>query len=291
MNYKGYLFIASAACLWGILGPVSSLAFEQGVSPLEVAFFRAFLTWILFACHAGVTNQYKIDIKDIPMLSLFGFLGVTVFYGSLQLAVKNGGIAMASVLLYTAPAWVAIMSFIIFKEKMSVIKIGAVLLTLVGAGFVSVGTGTAATEFSFNSLAILCGLLSGFSYSLYYIFGKLFSEKYSSSTLFTYILPVGALCLLPFFSFSEKGLAAWLCLITIAVFCTYGAYYFYYIGLRYLEPTRAVVTATLEPFVAAVIAFIWWQEIFNVFGYLGSVLIIGSVFMMIWDEKRSARLS
>ena len=50
----GYLYIIFAAILWGIIGPVSRLAFDQGMAPLEVAFWRAVLAWICFGSHALV---------------------------------------------------------------------------------------------------------------------------------------------------------------------------------------------------------------------------------------------
>ena len=40
---------------------------------------------------------------------------------------------------------------------------------------------------------------------------------------------------------------AWAALIALAFLCTYAAYYCYYIGLKHLEPTRAAITATMEP--------------------------------------------
>jgi len=68
---------------------------------------------------------------------------------------------------------------------------------------------------------------------------------------------------------------------------TYGAYFCYYNSLKYLEPSRASVSATLEPVVAAVVAFFWWGEVMGVTGYLGSALIIASVLVMIGDDVRT----
>jgi len=70
-------------------------------------------------------------------------------------------------------------------------------------------------------------------------------------------------------------------LISIAALCTYGAYFCYYIGVRYLEASRASIAATLEPVVAAVVAFFWWGESFGVTGYVGSALILGAVLLMV----------
>ena len=78
-------------------------------------------------------------------------------------------------------------------------------------------------------------------------------------------------------------------LIFLAVFSTYGAYYFYYAGLKYLEPTRAAITATIEPVITAVVAYVWWNEYFNFAGYAGSALILAAVVMMVLGGRRRSR--
>lgn len=188
---------------------------------------------------------------------------------------------MASVLLYTAPAWVFLLSRLFLKEKVNLKKIAALLLTLMGVFLISNNQQTGGMGSGAGFSAVMFGLLSGFCYSLYYIFGKHFSEKYSASVLFLYILPFGAICLLPWFSFAEKSLTAWTALGAMALFSTFGAYHFYYAGLKRVEAGRASIIATAEPVVAALTAWCWWGESFTMYGYLGSVLILAAVVLMI----------
>ena len=72
----------------------------------------------------------------------------------------------------------------------------------------------------------------------------------------------------------------------IAVFCTYGAYYCYYLGIKYLEISRASIAATLEPVVAALVAYIWWDEVFAPMGYVGSAMILAALLLVVWDGIR-----
>jgi DME family drug/metabolite transporter len=105
LGIKGYLYILAAAALWGILGPFSRLAYSEGVQPMEVAFWRATLTWGFFGIHAAATRSLHINLRDLPMVALFAIAGVTAFYVTYQMAIRGGGAALAEVLLYTAPAW------------------------------------------------------------------------------------------------------------------------------------------------------------------------------------------
>ena len=285
---KGYLYIIFAAILWGIIGPVSRLAFDQGMAPLEVAFWRAVLAWICFGSHALVSGKLRIEKRDLPALLVFSVTGVTLFYGSYQLAVDKGGAALSAVLLYTAPAWVTVLSRFFFKEPLTLVKIAALAMTITGVAGVSFGAGnvTAGVGEQIKVTAFIFGLIAGFCYSLYYIFGKHFSGRYDSPTIFLYILPLGALLLLPWVTFTTKNMTAWAALATLAFFSTYLAYYSYYAGLKYLEASRASITATLEPVVAALVAYFWWQESFSIIGYVGGGLILASVVLIIWDSSR-----
>ncbi len=283
---KGYLGIVIAACLWGVIGPISRLAFQQGLEPLEVAFWRAVLAWLCFALHAGCRREIKIESKDILPVCVFGLGGVTFFYGAYQLAVAKGGAALAAVLLYTAPAWVVMMAAFFLREAVTLPKIGALALTLVGVMGVSLGAGQEALVAGggLDLMALLCGLVAGFCYALYYLFGKYFAGRYSSPNLFLYILPIGALGLYPWVQFQTKNSTAWCALFVLSVVCTYGAYYAYYHSLRYLEASRASIIATVEPVVAAVVAYVWWHEKFNWAGYLGSGLILSAVVLVVLEK-------
>lgn len=289
---KSYLYIFVAASCWGFIGIFSSLAFSFGIEPMEVAFWRAILAWICFAIYAAIKKETKIDIKDTPLLLLFGIFGVSVFYISYQYAVKEGGAAFASVLLYTAPAWVVFFSLFIYKEKLTKIKLATLFLVISGIILISKGSvGTTSIKIissgttpSLGLIAIISGLVAGFCYSLYYTMGKYFSKKYSSANLFLYVLPVGAIGIYPFVNFAHKSSGAWTALILVAVISTFFANYFYYLGLKSLEAGKASIVATLEPVVAAITAYIFLGEYFSVLGYTGAFLIILAVFITIYKR-------
>lgn len=286
MKHRGYALIIASAVLCGMSGSFSRVAFEEGLASLDVAFWRILLAWFFFAAHAVAAKQVHLEKQDIPAIIFFGITGGTLYFGSYQMAISRGGIALASVLLYTAPAWVALMSGVFFKEKITPVKTIAIVLTLAGVAGVSFGNDQMASGNvgKIDLSAVLLGLLAGFFYALYYIFGKHFSDRYSPCNIFLYILPVGVLGLLPWADFSPKTLKAWMALLSNAFLCTYVAYSLYYTALKYLETTRAVITATIEPVMAGLIAYLWWNEIFTILGYAGSFLILFAVLLIVRDN-------
>jgi len=279
MQLRGYVYVLCAAALWALIGPLSKLAIAQGVAPLEAAFWRSAMGWSLFAIHAGATGAWRLQRKDAPAVASFGLIGVSTLFGAYILSISMVGAAMASVLLYTAPAWVAVLAWLTLGERMHAHKLIALAMTLLGVACVSLGPAIMSGHGLgvVNLPGILLGLLSGFSYATYYIFGKRYLGRYATSTLFLYALPVGCLGLLPFVTFGPKTPQAWLTLAVLAVSTTYGAYSVYYAGLRRLEATRTAIVATLEPVLAASLAYIWWDERFDALGYVGSGLILAAV--------------
>lgn len=279
----GYLYIVLAAACWALIGPVSRLAFVEGVAPLEVAFWRAALGGVLFGAHVVVRRPPRVARADLPAMALFGLLGVALFYGAYLLAVEEGGAALAAVLLYTAPAWVALMSALWLAEPMTARKLTAVGLTVAGVAGIALGGGGAMRV---TVGAVAWGLVAGWCYALYYPFGKRYFARYAPAAVYALALPVGALALLPFVAFVTKTAVAWAALGWLSVCSTYLAYLFYALGLQRLEATRASIVATLEPVIAAGFAYLWWDERFGLWGYLGAVLILTGVLLSVAAPRR-----
>ena len=130
MDPLGTLLIMAAAVMWALIGAFSKALLARGLGPMEIAFWRASLAGVMFVAHAALTGKLRLRLTDLPALLAFGFLGVTVFYGAYQVAVRDVGMALASVLLYTAPAWVALLSWRLLGETMSWSKAACVVLTV-----------------------------------------------------------------------------------------------------------------------------------------------------------------
>lgn len=286
----GYLYVLTAAFMWGVIGIFAKYVLAEGVSALEIAFWRAAFAWVLFLIHALAKGQAKVKQNDLPILFGFGVICVTLFYGSYQLAIRDIGMAMAAVLLYTAPAWVALLSWLVLKEEMTITKTTCVAMTILGVSCISLGPQLmSGSGISLSAFGLAAGLVSGFTYALYYIFGKKYLGRYATPTIFVYALPFGAALLLPFVDFVPKSFTTWLLLFGMALVTSYGAFSFYYAGLKHLEATKASIIATFEPVVAAVFAYLLFGEKFSLFGYAGSSLIIIAVFMVVMSGSRSDR--
>jgi DME family drug/metabolite transporter len=285
----GYAYIVAAALLWATIGPAARFALQAGIAPLEISFWRAAIAGLLFALHAAIRGRLRIARHDLPAVGAFALLGVTVFYWSYFRAVELGGAALAAILLYTAPAWVALAAALWLGERLTARKSIAVALTLAGIALVAFGSGSGrssgAGAVATRLPALAWGLLSGLAYAGYYLFGKRYFGRYEASTLFAYALPVGAALLLPAVSFAQKSSHEWLVLVFLAVVPTYGAYLLYSFGLGRIEATRAATVATLEPVAAAALAYVVWGEALRGIGYVGAALVLAGVLVVATERE------
>ncbi|MDZ7704034.1 MAG: DMT family transporter [Trueperaceae bacterium] len=284
---KGYLFVITAAVLWGLIGLFSKSILNAGVGALEISFWRALLGGALFVIHAGATQQLRLQPghagRDLGAFAGFAVFGVIVFYTSLNLAIDSGGVSLAFILLYSAPAFVAVTAWLLLGETLTPRKLALLGVTMLGVVLVSQGSGSGVT---ISPLAVFWGLLAGLSYASYYIFGKWILKRYAPVTIFAIILPMGALGLWPLVEFSPKSMAVWLTIGLLALVSTYAAYLIYYTGLQLVEASRASLVATIEPVVAAGLAAVVFGERLGTLGLVGGALIIVGALLASLPERR-----
>jgi len=253
--------------------------------PLEAAFFRAAIAFVILLGGMVALHRSGLRIRpgDLGLFALFGLVSIAIFFFVYLLAISLTSIATAAILLYTAPAFVVLISALVFHEPLTWVKGGAVLLAFLASVLVVRG-------YQLQSLHLtwpggVAGLLAGFTYSLYSIFGKTALRRYSIFTTLTYALGFGTVFL---------GLAAipthlvrwahstigWVAILYLAVVTTLLAQGLYLTGLRQLEAGRASLVATLEPVVAAGLGYAVLEERLDYWQIIGGACILGTVLIV-----------
>ncbi len=258
--FKGTLYVLLAASLWGTLGPLMRLLQANGLTALEIGFYRAAIGGSALFLVARWTSRRPLERRDLPLFALYGLVSVAAFFVLYALSVQYNSIAVAVVLLYTAPAFVILLSWRFFGEPVTGVKAVALVLAFVGAALVA-GVHAPRT-LAFRAVGIVVGLGSGLTYALFSIFGKIALRRYDPLTAMGYALLFGALLLVPVV-WAFSGQPAWHVrdlpvgwLAVIGLLPTAGSYALYTSGLRWLPPGRASIVAMVEPVVGGVLG--WW---------------------------------
>lgn len=277
--------VAGAAAAWGLIGIWGKQAQAVGVGPIEIGFWRAVIAGALFFVHARLLRIALPRGRDLIAIAIFGLVGVSFFYACYQSAVRLGGASLASVLQYSAPVFVAVLGWVILRERLGLREIIYIAICVIGVGFISLGGGSGVQV---NVASVGVGLIAGFSYSLYYVFGRRFFARYNPLAVFSVMMPVGALGLLPFVSFHPIPASGWLNLLGLALVCTYLAYLVHSLGLRHIPAAKAAVIAATEPLSAAILAAIIFGEQLSTMALIGAVIVITSAIMLGQTKRPSA---
>lgn len=118
---------------------------------------------------------------------------------------------------------------------------------------------------------------------------KRFLRQMPTATVFLWAMPVGALVLAPTVDFVTKSPTTWLLIVVMAGITSFGAITTYYAGLARLEATPAAVLATFEPVVAAVVGLAVFNERLGLWGWSGSVMILGAVVLVVFSGGSLSR--
>lgn len=283
---SGYLYVIAAGVMWGLQGPLSKYCQFHGVSPMEVAFWRAFVGSILFFIHGALIGALRVPSRHMAIFSLFGIVSVGVQFSIMQVAIRESGAALSSVLLYTAPVWVALLSRLLFKETLTRRKATSLIVALGGVVLICAsGGGLVGQEPSV--LGISLGLLSGLIYAVIVIFYNYWRPLYSTASVYPFMMMVGAVTLFCFVDISLGwNPGVWLALIAIGALTCYGAFYAHGKSLHRLSPVKVAVLCNLEPVVSTFISWLWWDERFSALGWLGCLTVIAAMFYLSAERER-----
>jgi drug/metabolite transporter (DMT)-like permease len=280
--------IASGAALWGLIGIFVKALSEAGFTTMEITTIRAVTaSFILFLYMAlGSRSMLRIRLYDIKYFLATGILSMVFFNWCYFTAINEISLSVAVVLLYTAPAFVIVISRFVFGEKITRYKILALILTAAGscltAGLLP------GMNIKLSLYGIIIGIGSGFGYSLYSIFAKLAARRYSPLTITAYTFFTASLFLLVFSSPADKTslLLRWdiiLYSIGLGLIPTSLAYILYTTGLKNVETGRAAIIANIEPAVAILIGTALFGDILTAPQMAGAALIFISVFIVQTD--------
>jgi drug/metabolite transporter, DME family len=277
-----YIMIAFAAAMWGLIGFFVKGLSNAGFSSMEIVAVRVAVATVLLILIglAGYRSHLTIRLKDLPLFIGTGILSIVFFNWCYFTAIELMNIPIAVALLYTSPAFVAVLSFFFLKESMNRKKLAVIVMTVIGCTLAAGITGEGST--SISAASFLIGLGAGFGYALYTIFGKVALRKYHPFTVTLYTFIVASAALMPTTGIIGKFTVllegnVWMYAIGLGIFPTVLAYFAYSWGLERTDGSTAAVVATLEPVVATALGVFVYGDQLGMFQFAGSMLIIISV--------------
>ncbi|PYV88218.1 MAG: hypothetical protein DMG05_15970, partial [Acidobacteria bacterium] len=254
----------AAATLWAIAGVFGKILMRSGLSPAQLVFYRSALgsAVLLIVLFFGNRIRLKIALHDLPFLISLGILGLALtqytYYGAIQL--MNVGLAI--LLEYLAPLWILLFERLWLKQPLTPAKILALLLALLGCSLVSA---EAAGDARISAHGLFLGIASGVCFAAYGLMSQKALKSYQEITVLFYSLLFTALfwrlvtsnhwAALQRLDNFKIGL-----ILYVAILGTVVPFFLFVFALRHLEASQVGIASTLEPAVAAVIAWLYLGE-------------------------------
>lgn len=282
-SLKGYLLVLSAGVMFATTGIFFRFIMANSTfGPPAIAASRATLVTLALVIFLGLFRRPLLAIKrrDLPFFALFGLIGIAGMHTFLVYAVQLSTVAVAIMLNYTAPLFAALISWRFLGERMTKGKIVALVVAFAGCVFVARAYDLAQLQVSWVGLA--AGIGSGFTWGMYSILGRKATMNYSPWTSLMYTMGFGAIFLWLFETpygmvpYLDFPLATAL-LIIVALVPTLFAYLAFTTGLKHLPASEACLIATIEPVVAAILAFLILGETLEPPQILGGALVIAGI--------------
>ena len=282
---KGYVLAGAAGILWGLISLFGKLMVAYPIDPSVVVAIRAALAFICLAVPLLVLRPklLRIGWSDVPFFLALGLFGVAGAYVTYVYALKNTTVTTAVVIGYTYPAMVAAAAALFLGEKLTRVKVIALVLAILGCFFVAQGYNMAA--FQMNLTGILFSLGTAIGLTAYNILAKGAITRYGPWTLAAYGFGFGAFWL--FIIASPQAVLsaqltpeAWMIMAAWVLIPTILGYALYLTALKYIEVSKASIVCTLEPVSAIVLACVFLGETIAPPQMLGAALVIAAVIVL-----------
>jgi drug/metabolite transporter (DMT)-like permease len=285
---RATLLIVVSALSFGSISVLTLLTTNAGVPLLTAMAWRYVLGAVLLGVAAQAKQIRSFPRKRIIELLLIGGVGqALITYLSLR-ALDYIPVGPLAFLFYTYPAWVALLAAIRRTERLTPIRIFALILALTG---VTIMVG-APTE-KLNPIGVMLALGSALLYSAY-LPALEHAQDGIPAMLSTFLLIVGAamsFVIAALFTgdlFIPRGAAVWSNIFLLALVATVIAFLALIKGLSVLGPVRTSIIATVEPFFTAILGALVLGNQFGGSTLVGGVFIGTAVLLIEWSSTRIA---
>lgn len=277
-RFVGFACIVASAAGFGAMPIFAKLAYAAGVDLPSLLFLRFALAG---AAMAAVMEWRALEwprggnLLALMAMGGVGYLGQSFCYFA---ALQHATAGLTALLLYLYPAIVTVLSALLARRRLSLLRMLAVAAALFGTGL-AVGGSLAG-----STLGILLGVCAALIYSVYILVGERVTPvagAIPSATVIMLSAAVGFGLIVvtrgPAFPVSP---AAWAAVGGIVLFSTVVAMITFFAGMALLGAADAATLSTLEPVVTVVLAAIFLDEEVGGWQIAGGAIILAAVVVL-----------
>ncbi len=284
---KGVLAVVVASFLYGIMPIFTKRALLEGMTSGAVVFYRLFFAAIVsFIVLKVLGIDIAVTKRQLTEMAIMGVIGFGATMALLTMVYSLIPTGLATMLHFTYPLFVTLVMTVLFREKISRMKIVACLCAVGGILLIA--------DFSSLSVAgVLLALASGTTYAAYVIANKkLTFGRLHGLVIVFYVSSFAAV----FFGIKAVvtkemmlpcSALALVLLLIIAVFCTVTTLFLLTYGIKTLGASTASMLNMLEPVIGLVAGMIVYKEAIGLKAGIGCLLIVFTGIAAAFDSANS----
>jgi drug/metabolite transporter (DMT)-like permease len=292
-NFKAHISLFTAQVIYALNYSIAKDLMPNHIKPFGLVMLRITGACILFWLVSLFTKPEKLEKGDLLKFMLLAVFGVAVnqvfFIWGLNLTKPiNSAIIMVS-----NPIAVVIFTIIVFKERLTFVKLTGLGLGVIGAltlllfkahGSFAIGSETVAGD--------LMTLLNSLSWAVFVVMAKPYMQKYQTVTVMKWIFLFGFLYVCPIgmpdlFDVNWSDLTAQIvfAMAFVVVATTFLAYFLNTYALKTLSSSIVSMYIYLQPFLATLIAIFLGKDELTLIKIISGTLIIAGVYLASLKNK------
>ena len=277
-----------ATLFWAGNFIVGKIAFLENVPPFSLTFFRWLLVWLILIPFTYKEFFYlkKIIFQNISLLFFLGLTSVGLFNSFIYNALNFTQVINASLFNAVIPAVIILFCFLFKLDKTNKYQLLGLMLTILGIlSIITKLNLKILLTLDFNKGDILM-MGAVITWGVYSAFLKKIKFKVSLLTFVHILCTFGLISLIPQFLYEflqgetvKVNSTFVYSLLYLAIFPSVGSYYCWAGAVSIIGANRAGIFLSLIPLFSAVMAILFFQEKFQFYHFIGSILTLFGLFL------------
>lgn len=293
---KTLIYIASlfAIILWGMSYIWTDQLISLGIPIFYFVFVRILLAGIvLFLFNTAYARIKRIQRQDIGKFMLLAFFEPFIYFICETFGLKlTGSPTLSAMVIATIPIFSIGAGMIFFKEKLNIVNILGIILSLNGIILVVMSKGELGEHFIWGIVLLLIAVIAEVGHAS---ITKSLSGNYPSQTIVMYQFLIGSIYLFPLFLW--KGIDGfnmevyfdgdvWYPIICLAILCSSLAFSLWVSTIKNLGVAKSSIFSALIPVAAALIAWVLGHELLNQRQWIGIAISTLGVILSQYSGKK-----
>lgn len=271
----GALYVTVSAMSFGAMAIFARFAYSSGADVVSVLFLRFVIAAALMTAVMIAMRQRWPSGRNLAILVAMGAIGYVAQSLSFFAALNYASAGLVALLLYLYPFIVTILGALFLREKLTRVRVAAVLIALAGTAL------TVGGSIHGEPRGVVLGVSAALLYSIYILVGDRVMREEAPLAAATVVM-IAAAGVFGVMVAAEgaswpRTESGWAAVVAIAVVSTVVAMIGFFAGIQKLGAADAATLSTLEPIVTFVLAAVFLGEAIEPNHVAGGGMILAAV--------------